>query len=245
MTATIDYDSYINSEIWRNKANHIRERDGGRCQICGANDVPLEVHHLTYARLYHELDDDLITLCDSCHKKVTDSWHSINSGIKARDSFLRRLQLLQHSYEHVKEQAQYLTCMMPYDISFGGKYTLSNYDEFKKACTEEGIKYKHAMIVQEVFNRIHVLDVVTQICSGVPKWKLIEDGYPKSLVRDITNRKEKNEDVVTAVSDELVCYMHDGVGEWVVVTTDEDSLKKGFTVRFMPYKRYQTKWWDS
>lgn len=239
MEVTLDYDSYINSEAWRQKASRIRKRDGYRCQICGASDVPLEVHHLTYDRICQELDDDLLTVCHTCHEKITESWHDIRDGVKARNEFLKNLH---RDYDYAKEYAQYLNSLMPYDISFGGTYILSNYRDIKAVCTKEGIQYKHALKVQHVFNRIHVLDVVTQINNGVPKRNLIQAGYPKALIQDIAERQKQNDDIVTTISDELVCYMHDGNGEWIVVAS-EDGLDKGFVVRFMPYKRYQSKWW--
>lgn len=241
MTEIFDYDSYINSEAWRNKANRIRRRDGYRCRICGADSVPLEVHHLTYDRLYQEPDDNLLTVCHKCHEKITESWHDMKDGVKARNVFLRELL---HSYECAEEYARYLNAMMPHDISFGGAYVLSSYNDIKMACADEGIEYKHALKIQQVFNRIHVLDVVTKINSGMPRWALIDAGYPKSLIQKIAERQEQNEDMVATVSDELICFMHDGDGEWIV-TASEDGLETGFKVRFMPYKRYQNRWWDS
>lgn len=239
MTDSSDYDSYINSKAWDEKARRIRKRDGYRCQICGANDVPLEVHHLTYDRLYNELDGDLLTVCHSCHEKITESWHSIKDGVKARNAYFS----LQRKYEHAVDFAIYLNALMPYDISFGGRYVLSGYEDIKAACIDEGIEYGHALAIQKVFNRIHVLDVVTQINSGVSRQALIKAGYPKSLIQDIAKRQKQNEYLVSDISDELVCYLHDGKGKWIV-TASEDGLETGFVVRFMPYKRYQFKWWD-
>lgn len=239
MTETTDYDSYINSEVWREKARRIRERDGYRCRICGAMDVPLEVHHITYARLYEERDEDLLAVCPECHRKITESWHSIRDGIKARNAYFS----LKQKYDHATEHALYLNAMMPYDISFGGRYVLSGYREIEAACAVEGIEYRHGLFIQKVFNRIHVLDVVTQINEGVPKQALVRMGYPKSLIQDITNRQKKHESLVSEISDELVCFLHDGDGKWIV-TASEDGLDTGFVVRFMPYKRYRDKWWD-
>jgi hypothetical protein len=239
MTDSSDYDSYINSKAWDEKARRIRKRDGYRCQICGANDVPLEVHHLTYDRLYDELDGDLLTVCHLCHEKITESWHSIKDGVKARNAYFS----LQRKYEHAEDFAIYLNAMMSYDISFGGRYVLSGYEDIKAACIEEGIEYRHALAIQKVFNRIHVLDVVTKINNGVSRQALIRAGYPKSLIQDIAKRQQQNEYLVSDISDELVCYLHDGEGKWIV-TASEDGLETGFIVRFMPYKRYQFKWWD-
>lgn len=238
-TEYLDYCSYIESDAWRERARHIRERDVYRCQVCGSTEGPLEVHHLTYDSLGQEYDDDLITVCHSCHEKITESWHSMKDGIKARNAYFS----LQRKYNHATEYALYLNAMMPYDISFGGRYALSGYRDIEAACIEEGIEYKHGLAIQHVFNKIHVLDVVTQINSGVPRQALIRTGYPKSLVQDITKRQQQNESLVSEISDELVCYMHDGKGEWIV-TASEDGLETGFVVRFMPYKRYRVKWWD-
>lgn len=59
---------------WGALSARIRERDGGRCQICGTSHGCLQVHHLTYDRCPgHELDDDLVLLCANCHRlKIHD-----------------------------------------------------------------------------------------------------------------------------------------------------------------------------
>ena len=64
------YQLYLLSPEWRKLRNRTLERDGYKCQNkrCGSSEN-LEVHHLTYKRLYKERLSDLITLCRSCHKK--------------------------------------------------------------------------------------------------------------------------------------------------------------------------------
>lgn len=62
-----DYQTYIQSPEWKARAKYIRARDNYTCQDCGATNVSLDVHHLTYARLGHEDDADLLTLCRACH----------------------------------------------------------------------------------------------------------------------------------------------------------------------------------
>ena len=60
------YAEYISSPAWR----HIRcdrlEKDGHRCQGCGTT-IDFHVHHRTYERFGHELLEDLITVCVTCH----------------------------------------------------------------------------------------------------------------------------------------------------------------------------------
>ena len=69
------YTAYMQSAKWRKKAERIKKRDKGQCQICLAQDG-LEVHHKTYKNLYHEPLSDLIALCRDCHEAITSSIRS-------------------------------------------------------------------------------------------------------------------------------------------------------------------------
>lgn len=64
------YQEYMQSELWRTKRKRILARDNYRCQKCGSA-INLRVHHIRYPDVYGaEPDDDLVTLCDSCHQEV-------------------------------------------------------------------------------------------------------------------------------------------------------------------------------
>jgi 5-methylcytosine-specific restriction endonuclease McrA len=60
------YQRYLRSPQWKAKRRAVLERDRHLCVHCG-NGWRLEVHHLTYERLYDELLTDLATLCRDCH----------------------------------------------------------------------------------------------------------------------------------------------------------------------------------
>ena len=62
----MNYQEYIQSPDWQNKADAAKARAGYRCQICNQTGK-LEAHHRTYERLGEELDDDITVLCDKCH----------------------------------------------------------------------------------------------------------------------------------------------------------------------------------
>lgn len=62
------YKSYLKSPRWKAKRKRVLARDGFKCVRCG-NKYNLQVHHLTYKRIFKERLSDLITLCQSCHKK--------------------------------------------------------------------------------------------------------------------------------------------------------------------------------
>ena len=61
------YQLYLCSREWSEKKRAVHERCGGICERCGLNPVDA-VHHLTYARKYDELLEDLQGTCDGCHK---------------------------------------------------------------------------------------------------------------------------------------------------------------------------------
>jgi hypothetical protein len=60
------YKAYMNSLEWKRKSQKIMRRDSWTCRYCGSRES-LQVHHLTYERLYKEKPCDLITLCEECH----------------------------------------------------------------------------------------------------------------------------------------------------------------------------------
>jgi len=61
------YYAYLGGTIWRHRRKLALVRVGSRCEDCGGT-KKLEVHHLTYERLGHELPEDLQVLCKPCHR---------------------------------------------------------------------------------------------------------------------------------------------------------------------------------
>jgi len=66
-----EYSTYLQSEAWKKKRNEIMQRDNKQCRFCGQREA-LQVHHLTYKNLGNENEQELITLCKSCHKMLHD-----------------------------------------------------------------------------------------------------------------------------------------------------------------------------
>jgi 5-methylcytosine-specific restriction endonuclease McrA len=60
------YSAYLKSEHWLETRRAALERAGYRCQVCNGR-KNLQVHHNSYENLGHELDRDLIAMCDRCH----------------------------------------------------------------------------------------------------------------------------------------------------------------------------------
>lgn len=70
MIMSIEYNEYIKTEEWRQRAEAAKARAGQRCQICNraAPRVTLTVHHRTFERLGQEQPEDLTVLCHSCYE---------------------------------------------------------------------------------------------------------------------------------------------------------------------------------
>ena len=65
-----EYERYIHSGAWREKANARLGMDGYVCRVCGGRAT--DVHHLTYERFGHEDLGDLVSLCRRCHSKAEE-----------------------------------------------------------------------------------------------------------------------------------------------------------------------------
>ena len=69
------YQEHLASPDWIIlRARLLRER-GNKCQDCGKI-RPLTLHHITYARVTRERDEDLRFLCNKCHR-TAHRWHDI------------------------------------------------------------------------------------------------------------------------------------------------------------------------
>jgi hypothetical protein len=62
------YVLYLRSAEWKAKRAAVLKRDK-KCRSCGST-RKLQVHHLTYERIYRERLTDLTTLCEGCHRRV-------------------------------------------------------------------------------------------------------------------------------------------------------------------------------
>ena len=63
------YAEHLASPYWRELRKKVFARDKGLCQGCLVRPAT-RGHHLTYARLGHELACDIVSLCEVCHTLV-------------------------------------------------------------------------------------------------------------------------------------------------------------------------------
>ena len=74
------YKKYLFSEEWGQIKVDLIQIRGAKCERCKCARLPtkLQVHHLTYDRIFNEEPEDLILLCASCHMKE----HGIKKATK-------------------------------------------------------------------------------------------------------------------------------------------------------------------
>ena len=62
-----EYQNYLTSEAWKHKREQRLSIAKHRCAACGSSDF-IQVHHLTYARIFNEDMADLLPLCQPHHE---------------------------------------------------------------------------------------------------------------------------------------------------------------------------------
>lgn len=82
------YHDYIKSKAWRRRRVKYFKENGNKCVICkSAKEVGL--HHLSYARLGKEKDEDLVALCWGCHSNFHDKYEG-----KGREMYANTMQYI-------------------------------------------------------------------------------------------------------------------------------------------------------
>ena len=66
---TMPYDKYLKTDHWACTRKEALEYYHHTCQQCG-DKTGLHVHHLSYVNRGLETMDDLVVLCNFCHKKI-------------------------------------------------------------------------------------------------------------------------------------------------------------------------------
>lgn len=68
------YREYLLSPEWQDKRQVVLTRDGYLCRarLPECMDTATQVHHRTYANIYNEPLFELVSVCDSCHRQLTN-----------------------------------------------------------------------------------------------------------------------------------------------------------------------------
>lgn len=63
------YEHYLRTDKWKGFKSEIVNVRGQMCERCGVQTTGLDLHHLTYERLFNELPEDVQLLCKTCHRR--------------------------------------------------------------------------------------------------------------------------------------------------------------------------------
>ena len=90
------YSQKLRDPRWQKRRLEILNRDDFRCQVCGAEDQTLHVHHRRYqSDPWESPDEDLETLCETCHSRINDiPPHSLKFVRESIDRPLRAADVL-------------------------------------------------------------------------------------------------------------------------------------------------------
>lgn len=67
---SMPYEEYLLTEHWRHFRNEALKWADHKCQLCNEEDTTLIVHHKTYENRGRETFNDVIVLCEDCHRLV-------------------------------------------------------------------------------------------------------------------------------------------------------------------------------
>lgn len=83
----VNYQKYIKSKEWKQKAEEAKTRAGNRCQGCNRprSEVQLDAHHRTYERIGRERPGDITVLCRDCHQSIEKSKAKVSLAQKMAD----------------------------------------------------------------------------------------------------------------------------------------------------------------
>lgn len=84
-----EYEQYLASVSWADKRDERLRLSRGMCESCGAN-RKIQVHHLTYERIFKEEMDDLMCLCEQCHNELEKLIHEGAVSRHGEPNALRR-----------------------------------------------------------------------------------------------------------------------------------------------------------
>jgi len=123
----MDYDTFLATLYWKLVSNHVKEAVGFSCQLCGKKDIALHCHHRSYEHHGYEVEfwrEDLICLCEDCHKKFHDELPNREAVSASQDSWkgfavLDQIMKLLQAFDSMsaKEVASALRCK-PSDLGW-------------------------------------------------------------------------------------------------------------------------------
>lgn len=103
MALSSGYKRYLKSDKWLGKRKDKLEEVDYECELCGKHGCTLQVHHLTYDRIFDEENKDLLVVCKPCHKyadRIRKSRKRISKGENLEIKQATNSIIKKHGYPH-------------------------------------------------------------------------------------------------------------------------------------------------
>lgn len=81
------YQDYMDSRAWAQRKIVYWQAHDRRCRRC-ANDVAVQLHHLSYERMGREPDEDLMPLCQRCHSLAHQHHREVGGSLRAATEYV-------------------------------------------------------------------------------------------------------------------------------------------------------------
>ena len=206
-TTSSQYNKYLATSEWQNKATLIKRRDGNKCLLCG-NTENLVVHHLRYDDVDWEhpgceSDCDLVTLCRGCHKKFHDA--ELNLRIKFEESFAQL---------HID------ICNLIHDS------ILEFYEEFLNNAIEENKKYETNIKAQSKQIKSQLRKQLGRILEKDKEMGKIKDLVPISFNVDSSIKCQKPQ---------IIDRTKERIRLWEQLAEEQKQKSKDRLARFDPF----------
>lgn len=206
-TTSSQYNKYLATPEWQNKATLIKRRDGNKCLLCG-NTENLVVHHLRYDYVDWEhpgceSNRDLVTLCRGCHRKFHDA--ELNLRIKFEESFA---------------QLNIDICNLIHDR------ILEFYEEFLNNAIEENKKYETNIKAQSKQIKSQLRKQLGRILEKDKEMGKIKDLVPISFNVDSSIKCQKPQ---------IIDRTKERIRLWEQLAEEQKQKNKDRLARFDPF----------
>jgi superfamily II DNA helicase RecQ len=206
------YKKYISSPEWQAKRSERLRIDNYTCQKCGGL-RGLHVHHINYKNFGNEnVYDDLITLCEKCHKDVERQKQQNDK--KMMEECERRIESDRKAREELKNKEKtrsinslfFLNHEEKNDIGFGGADNLCNMQKLIKALKKYGMEREDVYFGQ------------IQQYLAYHRWIMARKLYSEGLTvyKVAAKMNWKYERIIKAIDDDQFGQLKAIVDDWLM-----------------------------
>lgn len=126
VTNKAEYQAYLNSPKWQATRKRLYKLYDYKCDSCGSP-KNLCVHHITYENLGEEKDEDLVVLCQRCHRQLHDPLNVIDYLLFAEGYAYSDLE---SEDEKIRDRAAFLALPISEFIRAAERYLIDGEDGY-------------------------------------------------------------------------------------------------------------------